>query len=79
MVSPGQRPRDAHSTDRLALKARVIPAPTGVTLTANRSVESRLRRLVMTRLRSWDGAPGWSEPAPLALNICCEIRTLPDS
>ena len=35
---------------------------------ANGSLESRLQRSFTMRSPSWGAAPGWYEPAPLALN-----------
>jgi hypothetical protein len=66
--SLGQRPRNLCNAKPLALKARFIPAPICVGLTANRCVESRFQRWSIIRSESWGDAPGLYESALSALN-----------
>ena len=79
--SLGQRPRDSCNAKPPALKARFIPAPICVGLTANRCVavrqaqalsrsrrESRFQRWSLIQSSTWGDAPGWYESALLALN-----------
>ena len=68
IISLGQRRRDPCNAKPPGLKARFIPVPICVGLTANRCVESRFQRWSIIRSESWGDAPGWYESALLALN-----------